>query len=82
VGCSVVRTWSLDVADDATGSIVHEFDADLGDTTTGACSTVRYRCSFRHFRGLRISVSRIMDRYVPVRPRTREIMSVIAFLEL
>lgn len=27
---------SLDVTDDVTGGIVHEFDADLGDTTTGA----------------------------------------------
>lgn len=31
-------TWSLDVADDATGSVVHELDADLGHTTTRACT--------------------------------------------
>lgn len=27
--------WSLDVTDDAARSVVHEFDTDLGDTTTG-----------------------------------------------
>lgn len=27
---------ALDVTDDAAGGIVHELDADLGDTTTGA----------------------------------------------
>lgn len=31
-----LRTWSLDVADDRTRSVVHELDTDLGDTTTGA----------------------------------------------
>lgn len=31
------RTGTLDVADDGTGSVVHELDADLGDTTTGTC---------------------------------------------
>lgn len=30
------HTWTLDVTDDGTGSVVHELDADLGDTTTGA----------------------------------------------
>lgn len=29
-------TGSLDVADNGTGLVVHELDADLGDTTTGA----------------------------------------------
>ena len=33
-----VRTWALDVADDGTGLVVHELDAALSDTTTGACS--------------------------------------------
>ena len=28
------RTWALDVTDDGTVSIVHEFNANLGDTTT------------------------------------------------
>ena len=31
-------TWALDVADDAAGGVVHELDADLGHTATGACS--------------------------------------------
>jgi hypothetical protein len=30
------HTWALDVTDDGTGGVVHELDADLGDTTTGA----------------------------------------------
>lgn len=28
------RTWALDVSDDGSGLIVHELNADLGDTTT------------------------------------------------
>ena len=31
------RTGSLDVADDASGRVVHKFDAHLCDTTTGTC---------------------------------------------
>jgi hypothetical protein len=31
------RTWALDVSDNASGCVVHELDADLGYTTTGAC---------------------------------------------
>jgi hypothetical protein len=34
----VKRTWALDVADDGTGLVVHEFDTALSNTTTGACS--------------------------------------------
>jgi hypothetical protein len=30
------HTWALDVADDGTGLVVHELDAALSDTTTGA----------------------------------------------
>lgn len=30
------HTWTLDVTDDATRGVVHEFNADLSDTTTGA----------------------------------------------
>jgi hypothetical protein len=33
-----VRTWALDVADDGTGLVVHELDAALSDTATGAGS--------------------------------------------
>ena len=29
------HTWALDVADNASGGIIHELDADLGDTSTG-----------------------------------------------
>ena len=36
-----VRTWALDVADDAAGCVVHKLDADLGHATTGACIFVR-----------------------------------------
>lgn len=35
-----MHTWPLDVADDATRGIIHEFDADLGDTTARAWSSV------------------------------------------
>lgn len=31
------RTGTLDVTDDRAGSVVHELDTDLGDTTTGTC---------------------------------------------
>ena len=34
----VLADWALDVADDGTGLVVHELDAALGDTTTGAGS--------------------------------------------
>lgn len=37
VVCLPERTWALDVADDGSGLVVHELDAALGDTTTGAC---------------------------------------------
>lgn len=30
------HTWTLNVTDDATRGVVHEFNADLSDTTTGA----------------------------------------------
>lgn len=30
------HTGTLDVTDDGTALVVHELDADLGDTTTGA----------------------------------------------
>lgn len=32
----ISHTWALDVTDDAARGVVHELDADLGDTTTGA----------------------------------------------
>lgn len=34
------HTGTLDIADDGTGSVVHELDADLGDTTTGTCIAI------------------------------------------
>jgi hypothetical protein len=33
---SLSHTWALDVTDDGTRGVVHELDADLGDTTTGS----------------------------------------------
>lgn len=59
---SRVHTWPLDVADDATRGIIHEFDADLGDTTARALIV---SFSMHQFNQL---TSR---RDVPVRPRTR-----------
>lgn len=38
-----IATWALDVTDDASGSVVHELDADLSHTTTGACQAIRSR---------------------------------------
>lgn len=32
----MIRTWALDVADNASGGIVHELDSDLGNTSTGS----------------------------------------------
>lgn len=33
---SFAHTWALDIADNASGSVVHEFNAHLGDTSTRA----------------------------------------------
>lgn len=35
------RTWTLDVADDGAGGVVHELNTDLGNTSTGTCKYVR-----------------------------------------
>lgn len=35
------RTWTLDVADDGAGGVVHELNTDLGNTSTGTCEYVR-----------------------------------------
>lgn len=62
--CRRVRTGALDVADDAAGSVVHELDAALGNTTTGACPSQNstLMCPLR-------DCASADD--VPVRPRTR-----------
>lgn len=31
----IFRTWALDVADNASGGVVHELNSDLGNTSTG-----------------------------------------------
>ena len=36
-----VRTWALDVADNAAGGVVHELNSDLSNTSTGTYKTVR-----------------------------------------
>lgn len=60
-------TWALDVSDDGTCSIVHEFDADLSDTTSRACRfpVLLDLCALHFYSFLRKGVG------VPVRPRTR-----------
>lgn len=76
-----LRTSALDVADDGTGLVVHEFDTALGDTTTGACMAVSLR--FLWYPSIlsraAVQLSSVFflhalpecgDR-VPVRPRTR-----------
>lgn len=69
----MIRTWSLDVSDNASGLVVHEFDTDLGNTTTGTCD----RQLLGSFAEILREVSARSDRddevgnIVPVRPRTR-----------
>ena len=36
-GDGSLRTGPFDIPDDRPGGIVHEFDADLGDTASAAC---------------------------------------------
>ena len=33
----LIRTWALDVSDNASRSVVHKFNSDLGDTTSRTC---------------------------------------------
>ena len=40
------RTWALDVADNASGGIVHELNSDLGDTSTGTYSITHTSASY------------------------------------
>ena len=35
----VLADWSLDVADNASGLVVHELDSDLSDTSSGSGTT-------------------------------------------
>lgn len=43
-----LRTWALDVADNASGGIVHELDSDLSDTSTGAYLTKQSASTSSH----------------------------------
>lgn len=63
------RTWALNVADNASCGIVHEFHAHLGNTTTGACAGLEciLNCCSHSFRGMGS-----LGLHVPVRPRTRK----------
>jgi hypothetical protein len=56
------RTWALDVADNASGGVVHELDSDLSDTSSGTCNNQPLPLSFPIF-------PPPCD--VPVRPKTR-----------
>lgn len=40
-GGGIIRTGSLDVSDDRSGLVVHELDANLGDTTSRSYCPVR-----------------------------------------
>lgn len=42
----LIRTGTLDVPDNATGGIIHEFDADLSNTSSGTCITNLPSASF------------------------------------
>lgn len=59
------RTWTLDVADNASGGIVHELDSDLSDTSSGTCNHQPLSLPFP------ISAPPRDRENVPVRPRTR-----------
>jgi hypothetical protein len=57
-----LRTGTLDVTDDRTSGVVHELDADLGNTTAGTYSKSIY---------LRSQTIRKPAENAPVRPNTR-----------
>jgi hypothetical protein len=69
------HTRALDVTDDGSALVVHELDANLGDTTTRTYDnhiSRRYGSDAgqrREFEG--DTARREMDNIVPVRPRTR-----------
>lgn len=72
-GLGVVRTGSLDVSDDRSGLVVHELDANLGNTTTRSCCPAR-RSILAIAQQLATACSRSRGQgrcCVPVRPRTR-----------
>ncbi len=62
-----IRTWTLDVADDGTGGVVHELNTDLGNTSTGTCKMSELRPD--------LCFCACAERYfvicIPVRPKTR-----------
>jgi hypothetical protein len=81
LGC--IHTWALDVADDASGGVVHELDADLGHTSTRACNpseSCLVICPFA-FPVCLDRIRGVRGFYVPVRPRTRA-MSVMSLIQL
>ena len=41
--CGTVRTWAFDVSDDASRSVVHEFNSNLCDTTSRTCIEILVR---------------------------------------
>jgi hypothetical protein len=64
---SEIRTWALDVADDAAGGVVHELNSDLGNTSTGTCRP-------SEFYPPRIYAPSLVAAgwsCIPVRPKTR-----------
>lgn len=68
------RTWALHVSDDRSGLVVHELDADLGDTTARTYpSSQKIRFSFHRFDPSDILFHRyqVSGKDAPVRPRTR-----------
>jgi hypothetical protein len=58
------RTWALDVADNASGGIVHELDSDLGNTSAG--TYLPSGLSYFQSDSLLLAMHNI-----PVRPKTR-----------
>lgn len=64
------RTWALDVADDASGGVVHELDTDLGNTSSGTYNTKPISNPFARTSFLP-SIAPLPHGNAPVRPKTR-----------
>lgn len=65
------HTWSLDVTDDAARGVVHELDADLGDTTTGAyIESIEVSNCLIVFLLHHVSMSRFLHQTVFLPPKT------------
>lgn len=70
VFAALYRTWTLDVADDGAGGVVHKLNTDLGNTSTGTCEYVR-ASFFSYVVAASKRSSYFVVLCIPVRPKTR-----------